>query len=201
MNNRLKFPVTVLTKGIAGLALVTAACAVYKVINNRNRSEDDSEKGIHVRHLRNKMDKYTYEKRILCYHHGLPVWLVKCDMKKANGEADFWKEKKFVSPCIVYREDNFFGMTEEFCIFVHEDENYKKISDRAKKVAVDHELGHIFMAKDPCLEFSSEDDADKYAVEKNGKISRQEARQISAWVSGFQEKPDCMESEFMSRFG
>lgn len=199
MNNKLKLPATVLVTGIAGLALVTAAYTVCKVINNQ--SSEDSEKGIHVRHLRNKMEKYTYEKRILCYHQGLPVWLVKCDMKKANMEADFWKGGKFKSPCMVYREDNFFNMTEEFCIFVHEDKNYKKISDKAKKVAVDHELGHIFMAKNPCFEFSSEDEADKYAVEKNGKISWQEARQISLWVSSFQERPNCLEAEFISRFG
>ncbi|MBQ2080763.1 MAG: hypothetical protein VZR56_05960 [Treponema sp.] len=57
------------------------------------------------------------------------------------------------------------------------------------------------MAKDPYVEFSSEEEADKYAVEKNGKISRQEARQISVWVSSFQERPNCLETEFMSRFG
>ena len=72
---------------------------------------------------------------------------------------------------MIYREDNFFGTTEEFCIFVHEDENYKSFTDKAKKVVINHELGHIFQAKNPCIEFSSEDEADKYAVEKNGKIT------------------------------
>ncbi|MBQ2080764.1 MAG: hypothetical protein VZR56_05955 [Treponema sp.] len=75
MNNKLEFPMAVLATGIAGFALVTAAYTVCKIINNQ--SSDDSEKGINVRHLRNKMEKYTYEKRILCYHHDLPVWLIK----------------------------------------------------------------------------------------------------------------------------
>lgn len=200
MNDKLKSAVVGLVVGGTGLAMVTAACAVYKAFKDSQQDEGER-KHINVRHLRDKMEDYSYGKEFLFYHKGIPVWLVKCNMKEANKNAEFLSEGKFASPCIVYREENFFCKTEEFCVFVHIDENYKRISRKARKVVIDHELGHIFKASDPCLKFSSEAEADKYARGENGRISRREARQLSAWLSAFYETSDSWESDLMSRFG
>ena len=89
MNNKLKLTIT----GFAGLVLAATTYSIYKAVKD-SPSEENTEKRINVRHLKNKMGKYTYETKILCCYQDLPVWLVKCDMKKSNQGCGFLERRK-----------------------------------------------------------------------------------------------------------
>ena len=150
--------------------------------------------GLHIRHLRFKMLDYIHSEKIIGYHFGVPIYVIECDLIRANEEAKFLKEEKFKSPGTLYREENFFWKTIEYDIFINvEDRNkneyiWKNMSQKAKNIIIDHELGHIFKSSKD-WKFAPEEDADAYALAKNGKISKDEVIQLAKFTGNFYNDP------------
>lgn len=63
MPNTLKPTAIGLVVGGTGLAMVTAACAVYKAFKD-SQPDEGERKHINVRHLRAKMEDYSYGKEL-----------------------------------------------------------------------------------------------------------------------------------------
>ena len=80
----------------------------------------------------------------------------------------------FVHPCT-----NFFDTVKEYSIIIAYDENFKKMSEKTQNILIYHELGHV-LQKDPSKrKLSDEVAADKFAMDKIGKISKKNVQKCA----------------------
>lgn len=130
--------------------------------------------------LLKKIKKYTYETNIITYHNTVPVKLYKCNLiEYLKNETDDQYFINGLCPIFCHRSRNIFSTIKEYSIIVGIDNLYNKLSEKSKKILIYHELGHII--NDWC----DEDEADKYAVEKVGKISMLDAKNMAIYISSY----------------
>lgn len=132
----------------------------------------------YIEKIKNQINKKT----TLSYYNSTPINLYECNLEYLYKNDDFFKQKKLHSPCFVRTcRSKYLGILKEYAIIISDDENYKKISEKAKKLIIYHELGHIINQTNGHL--SEEDIADEYAIKLIGKINKHEAKQLAEWIS------------------
>ena len=152
--------------------------------------------------FRNVINDCIFSTRLIGFYVDIPIYLVMCNMKKAyEMNKEYIDDKIEENSCaFVYKQrcNQFSDKVIEFCIFIHKNIDYDNLSEKAKRVIIGHELGHIYRGKN--LEFSEEDDADDYSVTHFGKLSKSEAKQIGVWMDNFYNTNDVYKYNIPLRF-
>lgn len=113
-----------------------------------------------------------------------PICLVLCDVKKVRKDFPDFHD----SPAFIHRENGPWG-PKQFVIVLHYDERYKQMTQKAKANILYHEIAHALL-RDENDNGSSEEEANRFAVEHLGKISRKDARSIARWWGGYYGRND-----------
>lgn len=153
-----------------------------------------------MRYLKEIKDD-VYEKKLIALYRGIPVRLYMCNLKNVYSKSKYFMEQKWDSPCFVHPCTNFFDTVKEYSIIIAYDENFKKMSEKAQNILIYHELGHV-LQKDPSKrKLSDELAADKFAMDKIGKISKKQARLMAEWICHYGKRGyESSYKEFIARF-
>ncbi len=113
-----------------------------------------------------------------------PIRLVLCDVKKVRKDFPDVHD----SPAFIHRERGPWG-PRQFVIVLHYDERYEQMTQKAKANILYHEIAHALL-RDENDNGSSEEDANRFAVEHLGKMSRADAKSMAWWWCGYYGRND-----------
>lgn len=146
-----------------------------------------------------ELEKYVYETKFITFYNKIPVIVYYCNLKLAYKQSKFFKKMKWNSPCFVHVCFGLFNKIKEYAIFIAYDEEFKKISPKAQKLLLYHEIGHIMKQTDDGL--SNEDEADKYAIKFVGKVFKADVEKMAKWISNYGKRYyENTYIDFMNRF-